>query len=118
MKLVPTHVVSCLAGVVIGAAAPYLMGMQASTEGEAVAAPAAPTLTSEQADVLRHMSLVEVETDLLQHGLGVGIENRVLPALDQVVVQIAGVGHVKIAQHHEGLRRPVASPANVRPAEC
>ena len=51
-----------------------------------------------------------METDFLQDGLGIRVEDRVLPALDQVVVQIPGVGHVEVPQHHQGLRGPVRPP--------
>ena len=32
-----------------------------------------------------------------------------LSALDELAVELAGVGHVKVPHHHQGTRRPVAA---------
>ena len=56
------------------------------------------------AAVDRIVHLVEVIADLLEHGLGVGVEDRMLAATNQVVIEVAGIRHVEVARHHEGLR--------------
>ena len=53
--------------------------------------------------------LVEVVADFLKHRLGVGAEHRMLAALDQLLIEFGGVGHVEIPHDHEGARRPVAA---------
>ena len=61
------------------------------------------------------VSFVEMVADFFQDRLGVGAENGVLAAVDEHFVELAGVGHVEVAHHHQGAGRPVAA-AQVRVA--
>ena len=54
--------------------------------------------------------LVEEEADLLEQGLGVRSEDRMLADRDEAVVQLHRVGHVEIPGQHQVSRRPRAAP--------
>ena len=45
--------------------------------------------------------------NFLQHRLRIGVKNRVLPAINQVVIEVACIGHVEVTQHHQGLGRVI-----------
>ena len=62
-----------------------------------------------QAAVEIGVLFIEVKADFLQHRLGIGSKHWMLSALDQLTIQLAGVGHVEISHHHESARGPVAA---------
>ena len=51
---------------------------------------------------------VQVITGFLENSLRIGIEDRVLSTLDQLLVQFIDVGEVEISGHHEIFTGPIA----------
>ena len=49
------------------------------------------------------MRLIQLEPDLLEDGLGVCSEHRVLPVLDQPLVQLVDIRQIEVPQDHERL---------------
>ncbi len=53
---------------------------------------------------------IEVISRLLQNCLRIGIENRVLTTLNQLLIQFLHIGKIEISGYHEVFTRPVTFP--------
>ena len=62
-----------------------------------------------QGAVKVRMGFIQMVADFFKDGLRVRAEDGMLAALNHALVQFRRVGHVEVAQHHQGARRPVGA---------
>ncbi|HBE97490.1 MAG TPA: hypothetical protein DDW68_10000 [Verrucomicrobiales bacterium] len=58
------------------------------------------------------VGLIQMKSNFLQHRLGIRSKHRVLTTIQHPLVQLAGIGHVKISHHHQTPCGPIG-PAQI-----